>query len=125
MEGKNTRLLGGQVISEASWGNSKEAMISAFEAIAEKRFRENELPGAADKELKLALLNELVRENTLEVTGGQFKLKGAVVSLSPQLEKFWQLMEPKLQVVQAPSSGDLSKTLKVPQTDLEKALNEL
>ena len=34
-------------------------------------------------------------------------------------------MEPKLQVMQAPSSGDLSKTLKVPQTDLEKALNEL
>ena len=28
-------------------------------------------------------------------------------------------------VTQAPSSGDLSKILKVPQTDLEKALNEL
>ena len=124
-EGKNTRLLGGQVISEARWGNSKEALISVFKANADKRFRENELPGAKDTELKLALLNELVRENTLEVTGGQFKLKGAVVSLSPQLEKFWQLMEPKLQVMQAPSSGDLSKTLKVPQTDLEKALNEL
>ena len=100
------------MFSEARWENSKEALISVFKANTDKRFRENELPGAKDTELKLALLNELVRENTLEVTGGQFKLKGAVVSLSPQLEKFWQLMEPKLQVMQAPSSGDLSKTLK-------------
>ena len=124
-EGKNTRFLGGKVFSEASWKDSKETFVSVFKSNADKRYRENELPGAAGAELKLAVLNELVRENLLEVTGGQFKLKGAEVSLSPQLQKFWQLMEPKLRVMQAPSSGDLSKTLKVPQSDLEKALNEL
>ncbi|MCR9258319.1 MAG: selenocysteine-specific translation elongation factor [Pseudomonadaceae bacterium] len=75
--------------------------------------------------LRQRLLNAMVQAEVIENVGGFFRLPDQQTSLPPELKQTWAKLEPKLDQLQPPSTGDLAKQTDTPQVQIEKDLKAL
>ncbi len=101
------------------------ALLEQFKASPDQALRENQIPIPIPAMFRQALLNELVADDSLTHTGGEYRLSGQTVKLPEHLVTLWDLLEPALAHNQAPSSGDLAKRFNIAQANLERGMNEL
>ena len=118
-----------QWVSRDYWGNLAKSAFTQVKQHLSKQpssagLKENEITGLP-AELKKTVLNALVQAKQLRNTGGHFQLPEHQAELPAALERTWQRLQPLLNQAQAPSTGDLSKLLAMPQSQLERDLKEL
>ncbi len=124
-DAKSLRRSGEIALTETHWLQLKTSVVDfASNAKSEQGLKENEFVEVPSL-FRQMLLNELVNEKALEYTGGVYKLQGAKIDLPAPLLNLWERLERVLDAKQPPSTGDLSKTMRKPQQDLERSMNEL
>ena len=113
----------------ATWRSFGE---QALAQLKQQQQENRSAPGLKQNEFKdipesalSQVLGELLQKQTIEQIGGIYKLPSHAAELPDALAKFWKRVEPELNVMQAPSTGDLSKQWRIPQTTIEKSLKEL
>ena len=116
---------GDLAVSDKLWQAHKTEVMTQFEHQPNTPLRENHLQAQIPNEFRLALLNELVQEGRLSQVGGEYRVLGQTAELPEHLAKLWKILEPNLRQNQVPSSGDLAKRFNIPQSNLERAMNEL
>ena len=122
---KNLHQAGDMAITEKHWLKLKTTVIDFINnAKNEQGLKENEFEQVPAL-FRQVLLNELVSEKAMEYTGGVYKLQGAKIDLPAPLLNLWERLEKILNAKQPPSTGDLSKSMRKPQQDLERSMNEL
>ena len=125
IDAKSLRRSGEIAITETHWLQLKARIVDfTSNAKNEQGLKENEFITVPNL-FRQMLLNELVNEKALEYTGGVYKLQGAKIDLPAPLLNLWERLEKVLDAKQPPSTGDLSKTMRKPQQDLERSMNEL
>jgi selenocysteine-specific elongation factor len=124
-DAKNLRRSGEIALTEPLWLQLKEGVVDfTNNAKSAQGLKENEFVEVPSL-FRQMLLNELVNEKALEYTGGVYKLQGAKIDLPAPLLNLWERLEKVLDARQPPSTGDLSKSMRKPQQDLERSINEL
>ena len=124
-DAKSLRRSGEIALTETHWLQLKASVVDfASNAKSEQGLKENEFVEVPSL-FRQMLLNEMINEKALEYTGGVYKLQGAKIDLPAPLLNLWERLERVLDAKQPPSTGDLSKTMRKPQQDLERSMNEL
>ncbi len=122
---RNLRQVGDTAIADKYWLELKSSVTNLLADVKDAQgVKENHFEQVPSL-FRQALLNELVSENTLEYTGGEYKLQGAKIDLPAPLADLWGRLENVLDAKQPPSTGDLSKSMQKPQQELERSMNEL
>ena len=121
--------LEGRLVGKALVDRMRTYILEAIEAHQKQQpsspgMRENEFV-AVDPAIRQALLNQLVSEEKLVNEASYFKLPSHEAELPPELARTWERVRPELDVAQAPSTGDLAKSWRMPQAILERDLKEL
>ena len=100
-------------------------IIGLHEEVVKTGIKLNELPNDVPETYRAELLAELVSEKLIVQTAGAYHLPTHEASLSEQEQALLDRLKPNIDVLQAPSIGDLSKTLNVPIPKLEAGMKAL
>ena len=116
------------VVSESQWQNLKDACLKEIAAAnpqealdGQPALQINDLVNIP-RGLRHSILNALLRSGEIEQKAGLYLLPNQQPSMAPQLAALWTALEPLLDHLQAPSSGDLAKQLNLPLPTLEKQM---
>ena len=124
LEKEGAKISGSSAIDQARWQGHLDASLKAVTS-KNNGLRENELPTSVPKDYRQALLNELVQQGEIEHNGGVYRSSQSSVQIPNELQNIWKVLETKLAVKQAPSSGDIAKELKKNQAAIEKQMRAL
>jgi selenocysteine-specific elongation factor len=127
---------GGIVVSSAAFDAVRSVVVAA---LAAHHRNSPELPGLQADRLRLAMLarpplagfvgilEALLRDGTIARDGPSFRLPGHRISLSPQDEKLWRLVQPMLarERFRPPRVRDIAVALKVPESATRTMLKRL
>lgn len=122
------KVIGDIAVSEAQW---QQLMDKCLAQISQTTDESNDLTSAGlrakslqqvPSALRQPLLDALLKNRQIEQSGGFYSLPDKEPTLPSELASLWARVQPLLDHAQAPSCGDLAKTLEVPLTVLEKNL---
>lgn len=120
--------IGKRMMTPTAWQQLKEQAVARIEAAtgagpkdSNAGLRAIQLTHIAP-DLRQVLLAQLLQDQRVEQTGGLYRVPGEDDSLPEQLQSLWAALEPELNQMQAPSSGDLAKRFNLPLATLEKQL---
>ena len=116
------------VVSESQWQSLKDTCLEAIAAANPQQALQGQ-PALQihdlvhiPRPLRQPTLNALLRSGEIEQKAGLYLLPNKQPSLTPELTALWTKLEPLLDHIQAPSSGDLAKQLNLPLPALEKQM---
>ena len=120
--------LDGVVVSRSQWQNLRADCLKQIAVASPRQSLQGQSAlGAQDlidipRALRQPTLNALVKSGEVEQKSGHYLLPNKETALAPELAAVWKKLEPLLDHIQAPSSGDLAKQLNQPLPALEKQL---
>ena len=116
------------MVSQRQWEDLRDRCLKQI-AAADSRLTPQGQPALRlqdlidrPRTLRQPTLNALVKGGELEQKSGHYLLPNKEAVLAPELATLWEKLEPLLDHIQAPSSGDLAKQLNRPLPALEKQL---
>ena len=121
---------GNAAINPALWGQWRQDALAGIAAL-QRDFPDalgampSQLPAGIPAAHRTELLNELVAENQLARRAGAYHLPSHAFALSAEQRALLDRIGPLLDVDQAPSIGDLAKTLGQPLAALQAGLKGL
>jgi selenocysteine-specific elongation factor len=116
------------VVSENQWQTLKDTCLREIAAAPPKQTLQGQPALHAQelvnipRSLRQPTLNALLKSGDIEQKTGHYLLPNKKASLAPELAELWAKLEPLLDQIQAPSSGDLAKQLNRPLAGLEKQM---
>ena len=119
------------VVSEGQWQNLRDTCLREIGNASPKQALQGQVALQAHelddipRTLRRPTLNALLKSGDIEHKTGLYTLPDKKPSLSPELATLWAKLEPLIDHIQAPSSGDLAKQFNRPLPALEKQLIEL
>ncbi len=119
------------VVSERQWQNLRDTCLREIGNASPKQALQGQVALQAHelddipRTLRRPTLNALLKSGDIEHKTGLYTLPDKKPSLSPELATLWAKLEPLIDHIQAPSSGDLAKQFNRPLPALEKQLIEL
>ena len=121
---------GNLVINQSMWDAWRDEVLDAIERYLadhpnQPGIKLNQLPSDIPDVYRLDLLSELVSEKLVVQTAGAYHLPTHEASLSEQEQQLLDRLQPVIDVLQAPSIGDLSKILNTPIPKLDAGLKAL
>ena len=124
------KLQSGEALPRALWSDWRRTALEFAarhqrEHPSDPGFAPNRLVSAIPDRFQVPLLNELLSEKRLQLTAGAYHLPAHVAELPPQQKALFNRVRPRLDQDQAPSLGDLAKTLQTPLAPLETGLKGL
>ena len=121
---------GNLVINQSMWDAWRDEVLDAIERYLadhpnQPGIKLNQLPSDIPDVYRTQLLSELVGEKRVVQTAGAFHLPTHEASLSEQEQQLLDKLQPSIDVLQAPSIGDLSKITNTPIPKLDAGLKAL
>jgi len=120
--------IGDRLVTPTDWQQLKQQTLALIETAGSVTAKtlESALGGNPwehiPPDIRRSVLAELLQEQRIEQAGGLYRMPSEDDSLPADLQTLWSTLEPVLDHMQAPSSGDLAKQLNQPLTALEKQL---
>ncbi|MEE8244667.1 MAG: selenocysteine-specific translation elongation factor [Pseudomonadales bacterium] len=121
---------GAIAIGQSTWSTWRSDVLDTIEGYLashpdEPGIKLNQLPSNVPEAHRADLLGELAGEKLIVQTAGAYHLPTHRASLSEQEQSLLDRLQPMLDVLQAPSLGDLSKSLNTPIPKLDAGLKAL
>ena len=121
---------GDVLIGRSRWAAWRAAVLEFIERFQSEHpekpgARPNRLPALVPERYRIELLNELVSDKALRFTAGAWHLPRHVASLPEAEQALLDRVRGLLDVDQAPSAGDLAKSLRIPIAGLDSGLKSL
>lgn len=121
----NVRVVDDLAVSEQQWLDYEQQALTQLTAAAEQSPQQGlraqdltTIPGT----LRQNVANALVKSGAAEQAAGLYLVANAQPELPAELASLWAQVEPALDHLQAPSSGDLAKLLSMHLPQLERQL---
>ena len=123
--------VGDRLMTPVAWQQLKELAVAQIEAAGSATAKtlssnsQGDPLEQAHPDIRRSVLAQLLQEQRIELSGGLYRIPSQGDSLPGDLQGLWDTLEPELDHMQAPSSGDLAKLLNRPLAGLEKQLMAL
>ena len=125
-EARGDHVVAGQVVPDTQW---QAAQADALEQLKVAHQNNPERPGLKANELDVpfadAVVAALQQADSVRVEDGFVQLPDHRQKLAPELRNMFDRIAEPLDVPQPPSTGDLSKSLRVPLPQLNRALTDI
>lgn len=122
--------IGSKAVLGRRWSVWRQALLTFVKAYQLKHptapgAPPNELPASIPQPFRGALLNALISQGQLQQTAGAYHLPAHRAELPAAERAFFAQIRPRLECDQAPSVGDLAKSLRLPPPQLGAKLKGL
>lgn len=130
LDGVACKRLGAIAINPSTWNTWRNDVLDTIERYLanhpnEPGIKLNQLPSSIPEAHRAHLLGELTGDKLIVQTAGTYHLPTYRASLSEQEQNLLDRLQPSIDVLQAPSLGDLSKALNTPIPKLDAGLKAL